>query len=135
MGFPDQQKSWSVPLMMGNMVIARLNEIRVLNVFETILLPSYSTILPLSLHVGTTHQINLARMLFWGQHGVTRDLPLAIEYFNEYLANNPADPLANYDMAVILLRVSVRKVGFVINKFVECGCNKPWATSKIRKLV
>ncbi|XP_072049631.1 protein sel-1 homolog 3-like isoform X1 [Amphiura filiformis] len=49
-------------------------------------------------------QINLARMLFWGQHGVTRDLPLAIQYFNEYLANNPADPLANYDMAVILLR-------------------------------
>ena len=72
-------------------------------------------------------------MLFWGQHGVTRDLPLAIEYFNEYLANNPADPLANYDMAVILLRVSidiavilprvsVGKVGFVINKSAAYGC-------------
>lgn len=50
--------------------------------------------------------MNVARMLFWGQMGVNRDIEAAVELYRLNAEQNPMNPVAQYDYGVILMRVS-----------------------------
>nr|XP_054760154.1 protein sel-1 homolog 3-like [Lytechinus pictus] len=49
-------------------------------------------------------QLNLARMYYHGAAGVQRDMAAAAEFYRLNAEQNPADPVAQYDYAVLHLR-------------------------------
>lgn len=46
----------------------------------------------------------LARILFWGQQGLSKDVGMAVKLFAK-IAMESKDPLAMYDYAIILFKV------------------------------
>ena len=50
-------------------------------------------------------QQNMARMLYWGSQGITRDINAAVEYYMR--AAESGDPQALFDYGIILLKVDV----------------------------
>jgi len=47
----------------------------------------------------------MARMLYWGAQGITRDISAALEYYR--LAAESGDPHALFDYGIVLIKVSV----------------------------
>ena len=50
-------------------------------------------------------QQNMARMLYWGAQGITRDIAAAVEYYR--LAAESGDPQALFDYGIILIKVTI----------------------------
>ena len=48
----------------------------------------------------------MARILFWGQRGIDRDVQQAVDLYRLYLMENPLDEVAQYDFGIIQLKVS-----------------------------
>ena len=58
-------------------------------------------------------QKEMARMLHWGSQGIGRNLRAAAEYYRMGAEEGQgADPVANYDYGVVLLRVRIVLIYF-----------------------
>ncbi|XP_071806453.1 protein sel-1 homolog 3-like isoform X1 [Asterias amurensis] len=71
-------------------------------------------------------QLDLARVLFWGQMGVGRDVQQALDLYQVYLRDNPLDEVAQYDMGIIQLKgqgtdKNINKALEHLNKSAELG--------------
>jgi len=56
------------------------------------------------LNVAFQFQKQVARLLFWGQQGMKRNIESAIQYYK--MGAEAEDPQAMYDYGIVLLRVS-----------------------------
>lgn len=63
-------------------------------------------------HVCLTVQRAVARMLFWGQQGVSSDIQTAVRHY-ERGATRLQDPVSMYDYAIVLLMVSPNYVSVI----------------------
>ncbi|XP_033122788.1 protein sel-1 homolog 3-like [Anneissia japonica] len=57
-------------------------------------------------------QGQLARILFWGQHGVERDIAAAVEYYRLFAENSPLNPIAQFDYGILLMKSNVARMLF-----------------------
>ncbi|KAJ8035238.1 Protein sel-1-like 3 [Holothuria leucospilota] len=74
----------------------------------------------------TDAQINIARMLFWGQMGVNRDIEAAVELYRLNAEQNPLNAVAQYDYGIVLMRgqgtkKDIPKALEQLNKSAELG--------------
>ncbi|XP_022108629.1 protein sel-1 homolog 3-like [Acanthaster planci] len=57
-------------------------------------------------------QLDMARILFWGQRGIDRDVQQAVELYRLYLMDNPQDEVVHYDYGIIHLQASIARLKF-----------------------
>ncbi|XP_038064834.1 protein sel-1 homolog 3-like [Patiria miniata] len=50
-------------------------------------------------------QLDMARILFWGQRGIDRDVQQAVDLYRLYLMENPLDEVVQYDYGIIHLQL------------------------------
>ena len=48
----------------------------------------------------------MARLLFWGQQGLKRNLQAAVEYYR--MGAEKQDPTSMYDYGIVLLKVNIK---------------------------
>ena len=70
-------------------------------------------------------QRNMARLLYWGQQGLQRNLQEAVKYYEK--AAETGDPAAMYDYGVVLVKVSsllfVKNL-WIFSRKLHTGLNK-----------
>ncbi|XP_038064868.1 protein sel-1 homolog 3-like [Patiria miniata] len=71
-------------------------------------------------------QLDMARILFWGQRGIDRDVQQAVDLYRLYLMENPLDEVVQYDYGIIHLQgqgteKNVEKALEHLNKSAELG--------------
>ncbi|CAH1266390.1 SEL1L3 [Branchiostoma lanceolatum] len=74
----------------------------------------------------TDAQSAMARMLFWGQQGIKRNLQAAFRYYEMHAQQEPKNPEALYDYGIVMLKgqgteKDVKKAMNTLNKSAELG--------------